>query len=88
MEIDDFIQDLNLPFEGEMRGSQYIINVETSNDFSDLFSTISMNDKLHLEDKSKASKEESEFRFTDGYFDVFLQADYDNDTYSCTIEER
>lgn len=86
--MDNFISDLDLPFEGEMRGNQYIINIETSNDFSNLFSKVSMNDKLHLDGKSEANVDKAEFRFTDGYYDVLLQADYNEDAYSCTIEER
>lgn len=86
--IEEFIDSLNLPFAGEMRESQYIINVETSDDFSKIFSAVSMNDKLHLDGKSEASVNKSNFRFTDGYYDVLLQANYNNDSYSCTIEER
>ena len=47
-----------------------------------------MNDKLNLEDDSKATVKESEFRFTDGEYEVYLQADYDNDVYQMTVEVK
>lgn len=86
--MQEFIDSLNLPFEGEMRGKQYIIPITNSNDFSTIFSTISMNNKLNLEDDSIATVKESEFRFTDGYYEVYLNADYDNDAYTALIEEK
>ena len=86
--MNEFIDSLELPFEGEMRGKQYWLELKNSNEFSQAFSLISMNNKLNLEDDSKATTKESEFRFTDGYYEVLLKADYDNDVYQMTIEEK
>lgn len=86
--MNSFIDSLNLPFQGEMRGSQYFIDVDNSNDFSTLFNSISLNDLLRLEDKSIANVNESNFRYTNGEYDVVLKADYKNNIYSLSIEER
>ena len=52
--MQEFIDSLNLPFEGKMINNQYIIDVRSSNDFSELFNCISLNDFLRLEDNSLA----------------------------------
>lgn len=86
--MQEFIDSLNLPFSGDMHDKQYIINVDSSNKFSKLFNSISLNDFLSLEDNSVATDEESMFRFTNGDYDVVLKADYNNDVYSLLIEEK
>jgi len=85
MEINEFVDSLNLPFEGELKGKEYVINVDNSDDFSTLFNTIDLNKNLHLTGESKATEKESLFRFTDGYFEVVLEANYDTDVYKLTV---
>ena len=86
--MQEFIDGLNLPYEGEMINKQYIIDVDTSDKFSDLFNSISLNNLLRLEDKSVATVDEAKFTFTDGYYDVKLEADYNTDFYRLIVEER
>jgi hypothetical protein len=87
--MNNFIDSLNLPLEGEMRGKQYIIDVNTSDEFSSLFVAISLNDSLRLDDTSSiATTDESKFRYTDGTYDVILSANYDENIYSLVVEER
>lgn len=86
--MEDFINELDLKLEGEFRNNQYIINTNNSNEFSSLFNTISLNNLLNLEDNSIATDEESMFRFTNGEYDVVLRANYNDDVYSLTIEEK
>ena len=86
--MQEFIDGLDLPFEGKMQNNQYIVDVESSDAFSDLFNTISLNNLLTLEDKSVATVDEAKFVFTNGYYDVKLEADYDNDVYRLTVEEK
>lgn len=62
--------------------------MSSSDDFSKVFSAISMNDKLNLEDDSSATVDKSEFRFTDGEYEVLLKADYNNDIYQMTVEVK
>lgn len=86
--MQEFINDLDLPFEGTMVNKQYIIDVESSDQFSDLFNTISLNNFLNLEDNSVATVDEAKFTFTNGYYDVKLEADYNNDVYRLIVEEK
>ena len=87
-DMKDFIDSLNLKLKGEMRSGQYIISTNSSDQFSSLFNSISLNEFLRLEDNSIAKDSESLFRFTDGYYDVILSANYDKDVYSLIIEVK
>lgn len=86
--MQEFINSLNLPLEGEMRNNEYVINTNSSDDFSRLFSSISLNSELSLIDNSLATDEESRFRYTNGEYELLLQANYKDDTYSLVIGVR
>lgn len=85
-EMQEFIDSLELPIEGEEQGKQYVIEIPNSDTFSQIFDVVDTNKDLQLKGESKATDKESMFRFTDGTFDVVLSADYDNDLYSLVVE--
>ena len=84
----EFIDSLELPYEGKMVNNQYILDVDYSDKFSELFNAVSLNNFLHLEDNSVATVDETRFVFTDGEYDVRLEADYDNDVYRLVVEVK
>ena len=86
--MQEFIDSLDLKFTGEFKNNVYTIEVDNSNDFSSLFNSISLNDSLILEDRSVATDKESNFRFTNGEYDVVLRANYDDDVYDLYIEVK
>lgn len=86
--MQEFIDSLELPFEGEMQNNQYIIDVTSSDTFSELFNTVSLNKDLSLEDNSVATVDEAKFTFTDGEYNVRLEADYKTDFYRLIVEVR
>lgn len=86
--MQEFIDSLKLPYEGEMINNQYIIDVESSDKFSELFNAVSLNNLLNLEDKSVATVDEAKFTFTNGEYDVRLEADYNTDFYRLIVEEK
>ena len=86
--IEEFVNSLNIPFEGSYSNNQYIINLKSSDDFSKVFSIISLNSQLRALDGSTATDSETEFRYTDGYYEVLLSANYDEDVYSILIEVK
>ena len=86
--MQEFIDSLDLKFTGEFKNNVYTIEVDNSNDFSSLFNSISLNDSLILEDRSVATDKESNFRFTNGEYDVVLRANYDDDVYDLNIEVK
>ena len=87
-DMQEFIDSLNLKIKGELKNNRYVILTNNSNDFSTLFNTISLNDFLRLEDNSIATDKESSFRFTNGEYDVILEANYDKDVYSLIVEVK
>ena len=84
--MQSFIDGLEIPFEGEQKGKQYIVEMPDSNSFSRVFNLISINKNLHIKGDSKATDTETEFRYTDGEYDVVLVADYDADIYRLIVE--
>ena len=86
--MQEFIDSLDLPIKGEMRNNEYIIDIKDSDDFSTLYNAISLNKKLNMLDNSLANIHESKFSFTDGTYQVNLEADYDNDIYKLVVENR
>lgn len=84
--LQEFVDSLELPFDGEMTSNQYVVFVDNSDDFSSLFNCVSLNKTLKLEDESDADESKSTFRYTDGHYEVTLKADYDNDDYSLIAE--
>lgn len=84
----EFIDSLELPYEGKMVNNQYILDVDSSDKFSELFNAVSLNNFLHLEDNSVATVDETKFVFTNGEYDVRLEADYDNDVYRLVVEVK
>ena len=72
--MQEFIDSLKLPYKGKMINNQYIIDVESSDKFSELFNAVSLNNLLNLEDKSVATVDEAKFTFTNGEYDVKLEA--------------
>ena len=88
MTINEFVDSLELPFEGEYRGDSYIITPENSDEFSDIFNFISLNDDLMCEEDSLATEDETQFIFTNGEFEVVLSANYEKNLYNITIGER
>lgn len=88
MDMNEFISSLDLPYEGEQHGPEYIINLDSSNEFSEVFNKISLINSLSLDGDSTANDDESLFRYTDGYYEVVLAANYDEDVYTVTISEK
>ena len=86
--MQEFIDSLELPYKGKMFNNQYIIDVESSDKFSELFNAVSLNNLLNLEDKSVATVDEAKFTFTNGEYDIKLEADYNTDFYRLIVEEK
>ena len=87
--MQEFIDSLQLPFEGKyIDNSLYIVDLDNSNDFSELYNAISLNNNLREDENSLATVDESKFVFTDGYYEVTLEADFNNDFYRLSVEKR
>ena len=88
MTLEEFVNSLNLPIEGKYLNNEYRIQVNSSNEFAQIFDSIALNTNLNALDDSIATEDETLFVYTDGYFEVRLEADYNKDVYSITVGER
>lgn len=82
----DFIESLDLGYHYYREGDMYVIPIDNSNDFSDIFTKLKAKDldldeQIMLEDTSK-------FIFTDGAYEIFITANYEKDIYDASIGER
>lgn len=89
MTIEEFIEDLKLPFDATKTGNEYNITLDNSDDFSKLYSAISINNKLELDDDNTISTDSNVlFIFTDGYFELVITGDFNKDIYRVVIRSR
>ena len=84
----EFVESLNLPYEGEEKGNEYVIALPDSNAFSEVYNIISNEDGLHVEEDSKASDEEARFTFYSSRYEIRLEANFEEDVYRATIGSR
>ena len=83
--IGEFVDSLNLPFEGEMQGEEYVVDMHSSDEFSEMYNLISTNKNLHLNDDSMATDGEARFSFYSDNYNVGLLADFDEDDYKLEL---
>lgn len=90
MQLSEFIDTLNLPFNGNIEEDVYIINVSDSNAWDRMFIIIESNPNLTLaEDDTTALLNNGNilFRNNEGTFSVRLVYNFTDDLYQCRIEE-
>ena len=70
MTKEEFVATLDLPFNGEMWNNDYVIKVDTSDDFSYLYNLISNDSGLTLDDKSVTTSDNALFTFYNDEYEV------------------
>lgn len=88
MSKDEFLKSLDLPFQGDDRGNEYIITIDNSNDFSLLYNLISNNENLSMDDDSVTTSDNALFTFFNDYFEIKLIANFDKDIYRAIVGSR
>lgn len=88
MTKEEFVATLDLPFNGEMWNNDYVIKVDTSDDFSYLYNLISNDSGLTLDDKSVTTSDNALFTFYNDEYEVRLTADFSKDIYRLTVSDR
>ena len=86
-DLETFIDSLNLPFEGEIKGDEYVVALGNSNDFSKIYNIISTNKDLNLKDGSTANDSEARFLFLGDNFEISLLANFDDDIYRLAVSK-
>ena len=86
--LEEFIAEINLPFTGEKKGNEYVIELMDSNSYAAAYNLIANDNTFILDDDSIANDSEARFTFHRGNFEVKIEADFDDDVYRITIGER
>ena len=88
MTLNEFVESLNLPIEGSFSNDQYIITPSNSDEFSEVFNAISLNTDLASDNYSLATEDETRFIYTDGEFEINIEANFKDNLYNIIIGER
>lgn len=86
MEIKEFLSLLNLNIEPEMKDGKYIVTLDNSDYFANVYSRLDKKEDVDLVDL-EMSEQETVATYMSDDFDITLSADYDNDVYQLVIEE-
>ena len=75
--LQDFIDSIELPYTGEFKEEGYVVVVNTSNEFSDIYNL----------DNPIADNDNASFTFTNGIFEAKLTGDFKKDFYRLVVSE-
>ena len=85
--INELVDELGLRDYGEFDGNLFIINFNSSDEFSNVYTELS--DMFDAdEDSGEFNDSRSVVTFTDENLEIITSADYDNDLYSISIGEK
>lgn len=87
--IDEILEELDFDkVKGEMRDNKYTITLDDSDEYAYYYTLLDSNDDLNLSDASSVSTEYLSIISYEGEdFKVSLNAYYDKDIYTVTIED-
>lgn len=90
MNIEELLKTLNITKIGSYsKNNNYIIDINDSNEFGRIYSTLDTNDELDESDDATNINEHTAnivYKY-ENQFQLTLIADWDNDTYKLVIEE-
>ena len=85
--INELVDEFGIEELGEFDGSVFVVNLNSSDEFSNLYAMIS--DMFDVdEDAGEFNDSKSMVVFTDEDLEIITTADYDNDVYSVSIGEK
>ena len=83
--MEEFVASLELPFEGEMKGEEYVVPLYNSDEFSDAYNIVSTDKDFIVSKDSIANNDEARFKFISDYFEISLLADFNDDVYRLVV---
>lgn len=85
--INELVDELGVRDLGDFEGSVFVINFNSSDEFSNIYTQIS--DRFDADDNAgEFNDSKSMVVFTDEDLEIITTADYDNDVYSISIGEK
>ena len=89
--MQEYIDNLMLPLKGTLTGNKYELEWTSSDVFDKFYLILSRHEFIELdEDQSSLDMDRAHLHFVDeenGY-NLILDADYENDKYTCVVEKR
>jgi hypothetical protein len=86
--VQDLLDNLDLPFEGEWVQKEYVITLDNSDDFSQLYNLISTDSTFNLDDNSMSTGNNAVFIFYTDDCELRFTSDFEQDVYRLTISRR
>ena len=87
--MEDLLRDLQITQKGTYVESKYTIDLQTSNWYQYYFEKLESNPNFEIEEDSiKTSYEENTVAFYNGEYEIYLTANFVDDTYTMEIEEK
>ena len=86
--LQEFVDSLELLYPGEYKNDEYIIKLDSSNDFSILYNLLSNNKELKVSDNPIADNDTASFIFSNGEFEAKITADFNKDFYRMVISRK
>jgi len=86
--IKEFLTQLNITKEGKLEGNKYIINLGDSNAYSRMYTILDKSELVDLDiENISMNEEESKMIYLSDDYDLTLDANFNDNTYTLTIEE-
>lgn len=82
------VDKLDLPFKGEYAQGEYIITLNTSDEFSELYNQISTDSAFKLDDNSMSTGNNAVFLFYTDECELRFTADFEQNIYRLVISRR
>lgn len=83
--LQEFIDSLELNYQGDFINDKYVIKLNTSNEFSELYNELSNNKELHVLDNPIADNDSAVFVFSNGDFEAKISRNFNKDFYRLEV---
>ncbi len=83
--LQEFIDSLELNYQGDFINDRYVIKLNTSNEFSELYNELSNNKELQVLDNPIADNDSAVFVFSNGEFEAKISRNFNKDFYRLEV---
>lgn len=83
--LQEFIDSLELNYQGDFINDRYVIKLNTSNEFSELYNELSNNKELQVLDNPIADNDSAVFIFSNGEFEAKISRNFNKDFYRLEV---
>lgn len=88
MEVKEYLKSIGIVKDGIQKDSNYIIDIENSNEYGKFYSILDKVNDLDETDNSTITSDKSIIEYESDDYIFELTADFDSDKYSLTVKEK